>query len=33
MVQWQKGSLEAVWPKSAATKTYIYPTPPWDKRK
>jgi branched-chain amino acid transport system substrate-binding protein len=33
MVQWQKGELEAVWPKSAATKPYIYPTPPWDKRK
>jgi branched-chain amino acid transport system substrate-binding protein len=33
MVQWQKGNLEAVWPKSAATKPYIYPTPPWDKRK
>jgi len=33
MVQWQKGTLEAVWPKSVATKNYIYPTPPWDKRK
>jgi len=33
MVQWQKGVLEAVWPKSVATKKYIYPTPPWDKRK
>jgi branched-chain amino acid transport system substrate-binding protein len=33
MVQWQKGKLEAVWPKGVATKTYIYPTPPWDKRK
>ena len=33
MVQWQKGTLEAVWPKSVATKKYIYPTPPWDKRK
>jgi branched-chain amino acid transport system substrate-binding protein len=33
MVQWQKGELEAVWPTSAATKKYIYPTPPWDKRK
>jgi len=33
LVQWQKGELEAVWPKSAATKPYIYPTPPWDKRK
>jgi branched-chain amino acid transport system substrate-binding protein len=33
MVQWQKGELEAVWPTSAATKKYIYPTPPWEKRK
>ena len=33
MVQWQKGELEAVWPVSAATKKYIYPTPHWDKRK
>jgi branched-chain amino acid transport system substrate-binding protein len=33
MVQWQKGELEAVWPKSVATKKYIYPTPHWDKRK
>ena len=33
MVQWQKGNLEAVWPKSVATKKYIYPMPPWDKRK
>ena len=33
MVQWQKGELEAVWPKAVATKNFIYPTPPWDKRK
>ena len=33
MVQWQKGVLEAVWPKSVATKKYIYPIPHWDKRK
>ena len=33
LVQWQKGELEAVWPKGVATKKYIYPTPPWDKRK
>jgi len=33
MVQWQKGELEAVWPTSAATKKYIYPTPHWDMRK
>ncbi|MBW6502922.1 ABC transporter substrate-binding protein [bacterium] len=33
LVQWQKGTLEAVWPTSVATKKYVYPTPPWDKRK
>lgn len=33
LVQWQNGELDAVWPKNAATKKYIYPTPPWDKRK
>jgi branched-chain amino acid transport system substrate-binding protein len=33
MVQWQKGELESVWPTNVATKKYIYPTPPWDKRK
>jgi len=33
MVQWQKGELEAVWPKGVSTKKYIYPTPHWDKRK
>jgi branched-chain amino acid transport system substrate-binding protein len=33
MVQWQKGDLEAVWPTGTATKKYVYPTPPWDKRK
>lgn len=33
MVQWQKGGLEAVWPKGVATKKYVYPTPHWDKRK
>jgi branched-chain amino acid transport system substrate-binding protein len=33
MVQWQKGELEAVWPKGVATKKYIYPTPHWDMRK
>ena len=33
MVQWQKGELEAVWPKGVATKKYVYPTPHWDKRK
>ncbi len=33
MVQWQKGELEAVWPKNVATKKYIYPTPHWDRRR
>ena len=33
LIQWQKGEQEAVWPKGVATKPYIYPTPPWDKRK
>jgi branched-chain amino acid transport system substrate-binding protein len=33
LVQWQKGTLEAVWPTKVATKKYIYPTPHWDKRK
>jgi branched-chain amino acid transport system substrate-binding protein len=33
MVQWQNGDLEAVWPANVATKKYVYPTPPWDKRK
>jgi branched-chain amino acid transport system substrate-binding protein len=33
LVQWQKGELEAVWPTNVATKKYVYPTPPWDKRK
>jgi branched-chain amino acid transport system substrate-binding protein len=33
LVQWQKGSLEAVWPTNVATKKYVYPTPHWDMRK
>ncbi|MBE0602382.1 MAG: ABC transporter substrate-binding protein [Deltaproteobacteria bacterium] len=33
MVQWQKGELEAVWPKNVATKPFVYPTPPWSARK
>ncbi len=33
LVQWQKGELEAVWPKSVATKKFVYPTPPWSARK
>jgi branched-chain amino acid transport system substrate-binding protein len=32
LVQWQKGELEAVWPKKIATKKFIFPTPHWDKR-
>jgi branched-chain amino acid transport system substrate-binding protein len=31
LVQWQKGALETVWPKNAATKPYVYPVPPWKK--
>ncbi|MDD5761993.1 MAG: ABC transporter substrate-binding protein, partial [bacterium] len=33
MVQWQKGELEAVWPKGVATRKYVYPTPHWENRK
>jgi branched-chain amino acid transport system substrate-binding protein len=29
LVQWQKGVLETVWPKTVATKPYVYPVPPW----
>ncbi|MFC1833887.1 ABC transporter substrate-binding protein [Thermodesulfobacteriota bacterium] len=29
LVQWQKGKLETVWPKSVATKPYVFPMPPW----
>jgi branched-chain amino acid transport system substrate-binding protein len=32
LVQWQKGTLETVWPKDAATKPYIFPVPAWTKR-
>jgi branched-chain amino acid transport system substrate-binding protein len=32
LVQWQKGSLETVWPKSVSTKPYVYPVPVWSKR-
>ena len=31
LVQWQKGKLQTVWPKSVATKPYVYPVPPWKK--
>ena len=27
LVQWQKGVLETVWPKSVASKPYVYPVP------
>jgi branched-chain amino acid transport system substrate-binding protein len=33
LVQWQKGVLETVWPKSVASKPYVYPVPPWSQRK
>ncbi len=33
MVQWQKGTLETVWPKSVATKPYLFPVPKWSARK
>lgn len=33
MVQWQKGSLETVWPKEVAKKKYVFPVPEWNKRK
>ncbi|MBI5576626.1 MAG: ABC transporter substrate-binding protein [Deltaproteobacteria bacterium] len=33
MVQWQKGSLETVWPKEVAKKKYVFPVPEWSKRK
>ncbi len=33
MVQWQKATLETVWPKNVATKPYIFPKPKWSARK
>ncbi len=33
MVQWQKGTLQTVWPKYVATKPYIFPVPKWKERK
>lgn len=33
LVQWQKGELEAVWPKAISTKKYVYPIPKWSARK
>lgn len=32
LVQWQKGTLETVWPKNVATKPYIFPVPHWSAR-
>ena len=31
LAQWQDGKLETVWPKSVATKPYVYPVPPFGK--
>lgn len=33
MVQWQKGSLETVWPREVAKAKYLYPVPKWSERK
>ncbi len=33
MVQWQKGVLQTVWPKTVATKPYLFPVPKWNARK
>jgi len=33
MVQWQKGDLKTVWPKTVATNPYIFPVPKWSARK
>ncbi len=32
LVQWINGKLETVWPKSIATKPYVYPVPKWNQR-
>lgn len=31
VVQWQKGTLETIWPPVVAAKAYVYPVPPWKK--
>lgn len=31
VVQWQKGSLESIWPPVVAAKPYVYPIPRWPK--
>jgi branched-chain amino acid transport system substrate-binding protein len=31
LVQWQKGELETVWPKTVASKAYVFPVPAWKK--
>ncbi|HLO09349.1 MAG TPA: ABC transporter substrate-binding protein, partial [Desulfobacteria bacterium] len=33
MVQWQKATLNTVWPRNVATDPYIYPVPKWSARK
>jgi branched-chain amino acid transport system substrate-binding protein len=29
LLQWQEGTLEAVWPETVASRPYVYPVPPW----
>ena len=33
MVQWQKGVLQTVWPRTVPTKPYLFPVPKWSARK
>ena len=33
MVQWQKGVLQTVWPRTVPTKPYVFPVPKWSARK
>lgn len=33
LVQWQKGKMETIWPESATSKKYLFPTPAWKDRK
>ena len=32
LVQWQRGSLETVWPKGLSSAGYIFPFPSWSTR-
>ncbi len=32
LVQWINGNLETVWPKTVATKPYVFPVPKWSER-